>query len=523
MPLPRTPRRSAPFGARILGPSDQSAHALRVRVQLLLTALLVGSNLVGAALVLVISLFVVPAPAPSGGTVLALAIAVPVYVGAAVAVAATVGTRTTLRALRWVLAGAEPTERDRRIALLVPLRLTQLQAVMWLAATALFTLLAVVLQPGRALTTGLTVGIAGVVGSGVVYLITEWAWRPIAARALAGRPLTKGFRGAGVGGRMVIFWALGTAAPLTGLAVTAILTLTGEEASRTRLAVISLVTCGVVLVFGLFITALNARAVVAPVLSVRDALLDVERGELDREVVVYDGTELGLMQSGFNQMVHGVREREHLRDLFGRHVGHEVAQAAAVGAVELGGESRVVSVLFVDLVGSTTYAAGRSPAEVVAMLNRFFGVVVDEVDRRQGLVNKFIGDAVLAVFGAPVALPDHAGAALAAARAMARRLAEEVPEIGAGIGVASGEVVAGNVGHHSRFEYTVIGDVVNSAARLTDLAKEVPGRVLAAWDSVSAASPDEAERWTRWGSTLLRGRTTETDTAVPSADAATSR
>ena len=260
---------------------------------------------------------------------------------------------------------------------------------------------------------------------------------------------------------------------------------------------------------------LNARAVVAPVLSVRDALLDVERGELDREVVVYDGTELGLLQSGFNQMVHGLREREHLRDLFGRHVGHEVAEAASAGAIELGGESRVVSVLFVDLVGSTTFAAERSPTEVVEMLNRFFGIVVDEVDRRHGLVNKFIGDAVLAIFGAPVELPDHAGAALAAARAMARRLSEEVSDIGAGIGVATGEVVAGNVGHHSRFEYTVIGDAVNSASRLTELAKEVPGRVLAAWTSVEAASDEEAAHWARHESITLRGRTEETATGVP--------
>jgi adenylate cyclase len=271
----------------------------------------------------------------------------------------------------------------------------------------------------------------------------------------------------------------------------------------------------VVLTFGLLITVLNARSVVAPVASVRDALLAVEQGDLDREVVVYDGTELGQLQSGFNQMVQGLREREVVRDLFGRHVGHEVAQAAELGEIELGGESRVVSVLFVDLVGSTTFATERSPAEVVAMLNRFFGVVVDEVDRRHGLVNKFIGDAVLAVFGAPVALPDHATAALSAARAMARRLATEVPEIGAGIGVATGEVVAGNVGHHSRFEYTVVGDAVNTAARLTELAKDVDERVVATWASVQAAGGEEAAYWRRAGGTTLRGRTEQTDLARP--------
>ncbi|MDP2773762.1 MAG: adenylate/guanylate cyclase domain-containing protein, partial [Nocardioides sp.] len=363
------------------------------------------------------------------------------------------------------------------------------------------------------------VGIAGLIACGVAYLLTEFTLRPLAARALAGESLTRRPRGAGVGSRMVLFWCLGTGAPVVGLTVAAIVALTDESTTRTRLAVICLVVAGVVLTFGLFMTVLNARSVVAPILSVRDALLDVERGDFDREVPVYDGTELGLLQSGFNQMVHGLREREHIRDLFGRHVGREVAQAAAVGDVALGGETRVVSVVFVDLVGSTSYATEHSPTEVVAVLNRFFEIVVDEVDRHRGLVNKFMGDAVLAVFGAPVDLPDHARAALSAARSMAARLADEVPEISAGIGVATGEVVAGYVGHEERFEYTVVGDAVNCAARLTDLAKEVDGRLLATWDSIEAATTDEAGRWTRHGSTTLRGRSDETGLAVPAASA----
>jgi len=457
----------------------------------------------------------VPAPSPNGSTILALAIAVPVYVTVAVIVGATVGTATTLRAVRWATAGRTPADVERRTALRVPLRLTQMQALLWLGATVLFTLLAALLQPGRAVSTGLTVGITGLIVSGIAYLLAEFTLRPISARALADEHVTHRPRGAGVGARMVIFWLLGTATPVMGLAVAAILALVDDQTSLARLAVITLVLCGVVMSFGLLITVLNARSVVAPILSVRDALLDVEQGRFDREVVVYDGTELGLLQSGFNQMAQGLREREHIRDIFGRHVGREVAEAASSGLVELGGETRVVSVVFVDLVGSTTYANEHSPAEVVAVLNRFFGVVVDEVDRHHGLVNKFIGDAVLAIFGAPVELSDHAGAALGAARAMAERLAVEVPEIGAGIGIATGEVVAGNVGHRERFEYTVIGDAVNSAARLTELAKDVEGRMLASWESVAAAGADEAARWRREGSTVLRGRADATDLAVP--------
>ncbi len=509
--------RRSPFGSILLGPADQSATAMRVRVQLLLTALLITTNLVGAAVVFLVSTFVVPTADATDATRLSLAIAVPVYVGLAVIVGAGVGTSLSLRALRWATQATEPDAGERTAALQVPTRLTLLQSLLWLGGATLFTVLAVLFQPDRALSTGLTVVIAGMVVSAVAYLLAQFALRPVAARALADQPVGRRPRGAGVGAQMVIFWSLGTGMPIVGLVVAAILALTGDEVGRTRLAVIALVIAGTVLVFGSFITVLNARAVVAPVLSVSDALLDVERGDLDVVVQVYDGTELGLLQAGFNRMAAGLREREHLRDLFGRHVGREVAEAATEGSadVRLGGETREVSVLFVDLVGSTAFATEHSPEEVVEMLNRFFGVVVDEVDQRRGLVNKFVGDAVLAVFGAPVAADDHAGAALASARAMARRLAEEVPEVEAGIGVATGQVVAGNVGHASRFEYTVVGDAVNSAARLADLAKEDGRRPVATWSSVEAADEDEAGHWERHGAEKLRGRSEETELAIP--------
>jgi adenylate cyclase len=489
-----------------------------VRVQLLLTAFLLSTNLLGAIVVFVVSTWVVPAPAPNRATLVALAIAVPTYVALAVVVGVIWGTTQTLRALRWARDPElpAPTDDERVRALRVPLQLTLMQASLWSAATVLFTVLAVVLQPERAVSTGLTIWLSGVMVCGISFLLTEFTMRPIAARALAGAPVTARIHGVGVAGRMVIFWCLGTAAPLVGLLVTGIRALAGDGTSMTQLAIMAIVIGGVVLLIGLFVTVLNARAVVAPIESVRDGMVAVESGHLDSDVVVYDGTELGRLQSGFNHMVHGLREREQIRDLFGRHVGREVASAAAhLGSVELGGESRTVSVLFVDLVGSTTYATEHSPAEVVSVLNRFFAVVVDEVDQRRGLVNKFIGDAVLAIFGAPVELPDHAGAALGAARAMAHRLTVEVPEIGAGVGVTTGSVVAGNVGAEERFEYTVIGDAVNSAARLTDLAKDVPGRVLAGWDTIAAANVEEASHWERHGETTLRGRPDPTPLAVP--------
>jgi len=188
-------------------------------------------------------------------------------------------------------------------------------------------------------------------------------------------------------------------------------------------------------------------------------------------LVIFDGTELGQLQRGFNAMVHGLRERERVRDLFGRHVGREVAALAEQERPQLGGEERYAAVIFVDIIGSTKLVTSLPAVEVVELLNRFFAVIVEEIDRHHGLVNKFEGDAVLAVFGAPVSLEHPEDESLAAAREISRRLREEVPECQAGIGVAAGNVVAGNVGARERFEYTVIGEPVNEAARLCELAK----------------------------------------------------
>lgn len=515
--------RRSPFGARVLGPRDQGPRQLRIRIQVLLTVLLLVTNLFGAVVVFVVNMWAIPSPDPNRAMLIALAIAVPSYVLFGVVVGVIAGTTASLHALRWATQpDHEPSAADRLRALRVPLWLTVTQFAIWAGAAVVFTVLTVVLQPSRALGTGLTVGIGAVVVAGVAYLLTEFTLRPVAARALAERGIGRRPRGVGVGPRMLLFWLVGTAAPLVGLLIAGILALTDDQATLSQLAVVTIVLCCVALTCGALLTDLNARSLVAPILSVRDAMREVEAGDYDVDVAVYDGTELGQLQSGFNAMVGGLRERERIRDLFGRHVGVEVAEAATAGPtgeIALGGETLVASVLFVDLVGSTTYATEHQPDEVVAMLNRFFGVVVDEVGARHGLVNKFLGDAVLAVFGAPAALPDHAAQALAAARAMAARLRDEVPEVGAGIGVATGTVVAGNVGHEQRFEYTAIGDAVNSAARLTDLAKDVPGCVVAAWESVVAArtSGDEAEaaRWTRHGEVVLRGRGTPTVLAVP--------
>lgn len=507
-------RRIRRLQARALGPEGQDLAALRPRIQILLTLLLVVTNVIGAIVVAALNYLIIPGGGPSAELASALVIATPLYVMAAVIIGAVTITRIILRELDWALSDRSPTRQQRVSALKLPWRVTLMQSALWAVAVPVFTTIALVVQPGGALPTFFSVTIAGIIVSAIAYLLTEYVLRPVAARALADQR-DPDFRTAGVRRRMVVFWFLGTAAPVLGLVVAGLVALTRpEDVELTRFAWAILSLAAVLFVFGLLVTLLNVQAVVTPLNALRNALASVRDGDFEARIVVSDATELGQLQAGFNDMAEGLAERERIRDLFGRHVGASVAAAATDKDVELGGETRVVSVLMIDLIGSTTFATNRPPVEVVEMLNRFFGIVVEEVDRHEGLVNKFMGDAVLAIFGTPVPLDNHAVAALAAARGIIGRLATEVPEIGAGIGVSTGEAVAGNVGSQSRFEFTVIGDAVNAAARLTELAKDAPGFVLASRRSVADASAAEQAHWTDHGNTTLRGRLEPTELSV---------
>ena len=278
--------------------------------------------------------------------------------------------------------------------------------------------------------------------------------------------------------------------------------------------------CVIALVFGALLSALAAYATVHPIASIRGGLAKVQAGDFDVRLGVWDSTEVGLLQAGFNDMAAGLRERERIRDVFGRHVGTDVAREALTReGGELGGEECTVAVLFVDLVGSTALAASNPPQRVVELLNRFFAEVVDVVERHGGWINKFQGDAALAIFGAPVAIEDAHGSALRAARELCERLRERVAGVEAAIGVASGVAVAGQIGAEQRFEYTVIGDPVNEAARLTELAKSRSGRLLASGETVAAAADGEASQWELGEAVTLRGRSRETAVATPRAHA----
>lgn len=508
-------RSTSQLGSPILGTVNESPHVRRTRVQILVTASLMLSNLIGTLLVGTLFLVVIPGPelfTPEFRIV--TAVIGPIYIAASLLIGTVWGTLMGIRGLRWAVEGRTPTRREATAALSMPWRLTTIQIVLWSGGLALFTTAYGLIEPATIPKVSFTIAMGAVTVCAFSYLLSEFSLRPAAARALeAGDP--RRVRFARVTGRGLLAWLLGTGVPVFGLMLVAIFSLARRDADATQVNVSILAIGGVTLACGFALTLLGLEATVAPIRAVRGAMAEVERGNLDARVVVYDGTELGELQSGFNRMAEGLRERERIQELFGRHVGREVAEAAIARNPELGGEERQIAVFFIDLVGSTHIAATRPPREVVELLNRFFAVVVDEVDLHGGLINKFEGDAALAIFGAPAELDDPEGNALAAARRIRDRLVVEVPDCSAAIGVAAGIAVAGNIGARNRFEYTVIGDPVNEAARLCELAKSVPGALVASARTVAAAAPEVSQRWALGDSVLLRGRAVPTRLATP--------
>lgn len=443
-----------------------------------------------------------------------------------IVVAFIVGTILSLRLLapvfRWQRRDALLTEDDPAVfeqarlrALRMPAYRSLISIINWLVGSMVFI---AVCWPvaSHAAPVLVAATLLGATATAIIgYLQSERVLRPVAVAALRGGPPV-GFRRPGVVLRLLLTWVLSTGVPLLMIVLTiAAARFSLLEVSADSLFGPVLLMALAALVVGVVGNVLSSMAIADPLRQLRWALGEVQRGNYNAHMQIYDATELGLLQAGFNDMVRELSERERLRDLFGRYVGEDVARRAMERGTELGGQERDVAVLFVDLVGSTQLAATRPPGEVVGLLNDFFRVVVDVIQTHGGFVNKFQGDAALCIFGAPLEHPDAAGAALAAARELHDELIRALGQTEFGIGVSAGRAIAGHVGTQARFEYTVIGDPVNEAARLTELAKLEEGHVLASAIAVSGALDAEALCWEVGEVVELRGRTAPTQLARP--------
>jgi adenylate cyclase len=265
---------------------------------------------------------------------------------------------------------------------------------------------------------------------------------------------------------------------------------------------------------------LIAKIVALPVFELVDASTRVANGDLKakvREQKTQD--EFGLLSRQFNQMVFQLRQRDIMRDLFGHMVSEEVREALLHGdELQLSGELKIVSVLFTDIRQFTNFSEIHSPQEVMDMLNIYFGIVNGAVREAGGMINKFGGDSTMAIFGAPVNLnpSESAYRALRAAlsirirmkEASARRVQAGLTPINIGIGINTGEAITGNVGAEDRFEYTVIGDTVNVAARIQGLSSLYKdSNILISGETYKAFAERERLLVADQGEVALKGRT----------------
>ncbi|WP_038170951.1 adenylate/guanylate cyclase domain-containing protein [Tomitella biformata] len=417
--------------------------------------------------------------------------------------------------LRWQRDKVGNAHKVRRRALRIPIYHAILHLALWSVGVALITLINVNTLGGGALTIAVAGALGAITTSAFGYLQAERILRPVAAEALSYGVMEQ-TNAPGVSGRILLTWVTCTGIPIFGTALmVAGLSLGILPSDSERVLDVVLAVCVITLVVGAISFTLIGSTIGDPIRQLREAQRKVQGGDLNTQVTIYDGGEIGLLQAGFNSLLTGLEERQRLRDLFGRYVGEDVARRALAHGTELGGAERYVAVLFVDLIGSTRLAATVGPEVVVILLNEFFREIVETVNHHGGFVNKFQGDAALAIFGAPLEHPDAPGAALAAARELRHRLDIVVGEGEFGIGVSAGIAIAGHVGAAARFEFTVIGDPVNEAARLTELAKNEPGAVLASARAVEDARAPEPSHWVLGETVLLRGRRAETRLGRP--------
>jgi adenylate cyclase len=293
------------------------------------------------------------------------------------------------------------------------------------------------------------------------------------------RRLPPDFGGARLG--VPLRWKLLGALPLinviTGVVASGLST--DGSASLDDLGLDVVVAVGVAFTISFELTLLVTRSILRPVDDLLEATEAVKRGDLDARVPLVSGDEMGALAGSFNEMMDGLAERERLRMAFGSYVDPEVAERVLEEGELLEGQERVVTVMFVDLCDFTARVEGSTARETVAFLNDFFDVVVPCVVQHGGHINKFLGDGVLAVFGAPERLPDHADRAVEAATAIAAAIDERFGgEVRIGIGISSGPVVVGSVGGGGRLEFSVIGDAVNVAARVQAHTREIGAVVL---------------------------------------------
>jgi adenylate cyclase len=298
---------------------------------------------------------------------------------------------------------------------------------------------------------------------------------------------------------------------ITGIVVAAI---TSDGGGTDALGLGVLVALFVSFTISFELTVLLTRSILRPIEDLEAATERIRQGRFDEHVPVTTSDEFGELSSAFNQMVDGLAERERLREAFGIYLDEEVARHLISEDFAPTGEEVEVSLVFVDVRDFTTAAAQASAPDLVARLNELFECIVPIVARHRGHIDQFIGDAVLAVFGAPERMPDHADRAVHAAVELARTINSRRPGgFEVGVGVNTGKVVAGAIGGAGRLSFSVIGDAVNLAERVEASTRDTgdPVLITAATRALLSETIEVASRGVR----RLRGYDREVELFAP--------
>ncbi|WP_254358849.1 adenylate/guanylate cyclase domain-containing protein [Mycolicibacterium peregrinum] len=463
-----------------------------------------GGGIVGAFLAFAAPIVLSPADTQRllmrGGTVLIvfLAVAVPVMMR--------VRRHRFAAGTAWLSEGRAPTPKEQRMTLGASGEAVRLSAAVWGVGAVIFGSLALSQQVSTAVYIFSVVALGGISTSAVWYLIVERVMRPVSARALDGATPDRRF-GPTIGRRLMMAWLLATGVPLFGVAVLAVgyLADVGFRAQRTFAAILILVA--VAIVVGLFAILIAIRSVTERVTALRRALAQVQAGDFGARVEVDDASEIGRLQAGFNTMTAGLAERERIRHTFGTYVDRDVAEHILCAAGSVEAQEVDVTLMFVDVRGFTTLAEQLQPTEVVTTLNRLFERIVPIVHDHGGHVDKYAGDGLMAVFGAPRHQDRHADDALGAALQIAAAVHDEFSgTLSVGVGLNSGPVVAGNVGGAGRLEFSVIGDAVNIASRVETATRQTGDTVLLTGATLSQLTRDQGRFEARPG-LALKGKT----------------
>lgn len=254
------------------------------------------------------------------------------------------------------------------------------------------------------------------------------------------------------------------------------------EALRLTLFAYALVFMGV----GIWLAFLVSGNLTRPLREIIRVLRGVRHGEFDEKVRVTTNDEIGYAGDVINEMNEGLKEREFIKETFGKYVAQEVRDEVLSGRVPLDGEMKEVTILFADLRDFTPMTESHDPKFLVKIMNSYFKEMADAIQQEGGLILQFLGDEIYAVFGAPIYHRDHPERAFKAGLAMNQRLVElnehfskkGWPALRHGIGIHTGKAIAANIGSPDRLSYLLVGDTVNLASRLQGLTKELDTELI---------------------------------------------